>query len=286
MFIAYIIAYYKSSFELEYKSALVFLGGFVAYIVAMLLSNLITQKNDLTKKSTNTVLLFAFFTALLPTSLTRPDILLSNLFLILGIICVLDLKEGKQVKSNIFDASLCISLASLIYFWSIGFMIIVFLGILFFEPKNYRNWMIPIVGLLTIYILANCFTLLFYDSFFKISNYLNTVSFTFENYLNKEYLFSIGSIGLCIIFFFSIYMIKFKRKPAKKKPILKLIIVQLIIAILIVLIVPDKNTAELIFIAAPLSIIGTTYLEMNHNRLVKELNIWTLLLFPFLALLF
>ncbi len=286
MLTLYIIAYYKKGFHLEYGPVLIFIGGFIAYVIAMLLLNLITQKNDLTKKSTNTILLFAFFSALLPISLTSPDILLANLFLILGVICVLNLKEGKQIKSNVFDASLCIGLASLVYFWSIGFIIIVFLGVLFFEPKNYRNWIIPIIGLMTIYVLANCFTLVFYDSFFVITDYIAPVSFTFDNYLNRENLFPIGSIMLCIIFFFSVYLLKFKRKSAKLKPILKLIIAQLIIAILVIIVVPNKNTAEILFIATPLAIIGTTYLEMDHDRLIKEINIWVFLLLPFMMLLF
>ncbi|OED40890.1 hypothetical protein AB832_03510 [Flavobacteriaceae bacterium (ex Bugula neritina AB1)] len=286
MFTLYVIAYYKKGFDLEYKSILMFLGGFIAYIITMLLVNLITQKNDLTKKSTNTVLLFAFFTALLPTSLTRPDILLANLFLTLGIICVLDLRNGKQIKSNVFDASLCIGLASLVYFWSIGFILIVFLGILFFEPKNYRNWMIPIISLITIYVLANCFTLLFYDSLFDVTDYVDTVSFTFENYMNRESFFPIGSVILCVFFFFSVYLLKFKRKSAKVKPILKLIIAQLVIAVLIIVIVPNKNTSEILFITTPLAIIGTTYLEIDHDRLIKEINIWVFLLLPFMTLLF
>ncbi|MDH7446387.1 DUF6427 family protein [Aquimarina sp. 2201CG14-23] len=286
MLVMYIIAYYKNGFDLNYVSILIFLGGFIAYIITMLVLNLITQKNDLTQKSTNTILLFGFLTAILPISLTDPSILLSNLFVIFAMRSVLNLRNGKYIKSNILDASICIGIASLTYFWSIGFILIIFLGVLFFEPKNYRNWIIPVVGLLVVYVLSNCFTLLFYDSFFRMTDYVDTVSFSFDGYLNNGKFFSIGVLVICAIFFFSVYLIKFSRKPTKSKPVLKLIIAQLIIAVTIVFIVPQKSTAEMIFIASPLAIIGTTYLEIDHGKFIKEINIWVFLLLPFMTLLF
>ncbi len=286
MFVLYTIAHYKNGFNLDYLTILLFFGGFIVYVLAMLIINLITQKNDLTQKSTNTILLFAFLTTILPISLTNAGILLSNLLVILGIKSVLSLRNGKYIKSKILDASLCIGVASLAYFWSIGFIITVFLGILFFEPKNYRNWIIPIVGLLVVYIVSNCFTLLFYDSFFIVADYIKPISFSFEGYAYKGGVFSTGTLTICTLFFFAIYLIKFNRKSTKSKPVLKLIISQLLIALTMVIIVSGKNTSEMIFIAGPLAIIGTTYLEMDHGKFIQEINLWVFLLLPFMILLF
>ncbi|WP_299259024.1 DUF6427 family protein [uncultured Aquimarina sp.] len=286
MFVLYTIAYYKKSFTLDYSTLLMFLGGFIAYVLTMLIVNLITQKNDLTQKSTNTIMLFVFLTTILANSLTSAAMLLSNLFVILGMRSVLSLRNGKYVKSRILDASLCIGVASLAYFWSIGFIVIVFFGIFYFEPKNYRNWIIPIIGLLIVYIISNCFTLLLYDSFFVIAEYIEPISFSFEGYAYKEGVFSIGVLTICTLFFFTIYLIKFNRKPTKSKPFLKLIISQLLVALALVMIVPEKDTSEMIFIACPLAIIGTTYLEMDHGKFLQEINFWVFLLLPFMILLF
>jgi len=204
----------------------------------------------------------------------------------LAVRSILNLRNAKRIKSNILDASICIGIASVAYFWSIGFMVIVFLGILYFEPKNYRNWVIPIIGLFIVYILSNCFTLLFYDSFYVITTYIKPISLAFENYSNKEDFFSIGVLIICILFFLSLYIIKYNKRPTKLKPILKLIIIQLVIAIGITIIAPEKNTAEMIFIASPLAIIGTTYLEIDQEKFIKEINLWVFLLLPFITLLF
>ncbi|GAA4279492.1 hypothetical protein GCM10022259_42170 [Aquimarina mytili] len=125
-----------------------------------------------------------------------------------------------------------------------------------------------------------------YDSFFSFYEYIDPISFSFDGYLEKNQLFSVGILSICILFFTAIFIIKFNRKPANIKPILRLIIVYLILAIGIVLISPQKNTSELFFIAAPLAIIGTTYLEMEYHQFAKEINIWVLLLLPFTTLLF
>ena len=124
------------------------------------------------------------------------------------------------------------------------------------------------------------------NSFFAITTYIDPISLSFQNYFIKEHFFSVGIISICIVFFFSIYLIKFGRKTANTKPILRVVIAYLIVAIIIMVIAPNKNTSELFFIVTPLSLIGTTYLEMNYHRFAKEINIWVFILIPFAILLF
>jgi len=99
-------------------------------------------------------------------------------------------------------------------------------------------------------------------------------------------LLSFGILLICVLFFATIYLIKISRKAANIKLLLRLIVVYLVLAIGIVIISPQKNTSELFFVAGPLSIIGTTYLEIEYQKFAKEINIWVFLLLPFTALLF
>lgn len=280
------LAYYKNDFFIDGVTITKFIIGLLAYVISMLLLNYVTQKNDLTSKSTYTVLLFAFLTSLLPEALVHFNVVLANVFVFLAVMSVLSFRNGKDIKAKIFNASIYVGLASLAYFWSIGFMFLIFIGIYLFEPKNYRNWIIPIIGLCTIFMFSNCFTLIFYDSFFSIQDYVRPISFSFDSYIEKRELFSFGTLLICCIFFFFVYLIKYKRRSAKIKPVLNLIIAQLAIAIVVALVTTDKNTAELYFIAGPLAIIGTTYIEQEYGKLVNEINVWVFLLFPFVLLLF
>ncbi|MEW7289510.1 DUF6427 family protein [Aquimarina sp. 2304DJ70-9] len=280
------LAYYKKGFVVEISSVLLFIGAVLLYILPMLMLHFIAQRNDLTNKGTHTILMYAFLTGMLPYSLVSFPILIANAFLILALWNLLLLRNEKHIKAKILNTSIYIGIASLAYFWSIGFLVLVFSAIFYFEPKNYRNWIIPIIGLLIVYLFANCFTLLFYDSFFSFYEYIAPVSFSFQDYFIEDQLFSVGILSICILFFLSIFLLKFSRKAANIKPILRLIIVCLILAIGIVIISPQKNTSELFFIATPLAIIGTTYLEMEYHQLAKEINIWIFLLLPFTILLF
>ncbi len=286
MFALLSIAHYKKGFVAEIDSILVFLASVLLYIVPMLLLHFIIQKNDLTNKGTHTIFLYAFLTGMLPNSLTSLPILLANAFLLLALQNLMYLRNEKYIKPKILNASICIGIASLAYFWSIGCIFLVFLAISYFESKDYRNWIIPIIGVGVVYVFANCYTLLFYDSFFSFVAHIDPVSFSFQNYLIKEQLFSVGILSICIFFFLSLFLIKFSRKAANLRPILRLIIAYLVLTLGVAIISPEKDTSELFFIATPLAIIGTTYLEMNYSQFVKEINIWVFLFIPFLMLLF
>ncbi len=286
MLLLLIIAHYKQGFLFESTYIIMTIGKVFLYILPMLMLNFIAQKNDLITKGTYTILLYAFLTGILPNSLTSFNLLLSNIFVLLAVTNILHLRNEKQIKAKIFNASICIGIASLAYFWSIGFILLVFLGVLSFDPKNYRNWIIPVIGLCTVYVFANCFTLLTYDAFYSFTTYSDPISFSFENYGTKDQLFSVGTLSICVLFFSFIYLIKFKRKTAKLKPVLRIIIAYLIVAIAVAVCAPEKNAAELIFIATPLSIIGSTYLEMHFYQFAKEINIWVFVLIPFTVLLF
>lgn len=278
------IAHYKRDFEVDGNYIFLTLSSLFIYILPMLALNFVAQKNDLTNKGTFTILLYAFLTAILPKSLINFPVLLSNVFVLMALQNILHMRNEKYIKAKILNASICIALASLAYFWSIGFLFLVFLGVFFFEPKNYRNWIIPCIGISTVYVLANCFILIFYDSFFSLRSHIQPFSFSFQNYLVKDHLFSVGTLLICIVFFFSIYLLKFGRKAAKNKPIVRVIIVYLILAIGIGVIAPEKNTSELFFITPPLALIGTTYLEMDYRLFAKEINIGVFILLPFILM--
>jgi hypothetical protein len=67
----------------------------------------------------------------------------------------------KASKEKIFDASLWIILASLFHFWSILFLILVFISIILLVSRDYTNWVLPFIALLAVGILFAFFTSIF-----------------------------------------------------------------------------------------------------------------------------
>ena len=203
MTLLYVIAHFRKDSSMSLSYFFYALIGVVLYVLLMLGINIFAKKNELTNKGSFTVFLFAFITAVLPNSLINFSILLSNVFILLAIQNVLHLRNEKQIKAKIFNAAMCVAVASLAYFWSISFIIMVYIGILYFAPKDYRYWLIPILGLGIVFLFVTCYTLYVEDSFFGFERYIDPVSFSFENYLIKDQIFSVGILCICLFFFLS-----------------------------------------------------------------------------------
>jgi len=267
----------------ENFNILEFVAIMLSHLATMLVLYQLIHKNELIKQSSYSILIFAFLSGVLPQAFFRLDIMIANFFVISGVLLTLDFRTTNKKKGKILEASLCMGIASLAYFWSIGFIILVFIGIGFFVSKDYRNWIIPIIGLISVYLFANTFTLLFYDTFFGINEYVDSISFLFEKVINNQQLASLGIILFFCVIFLSILGVKFQKYSAKIKPILNLFILLLVIAGLIIVISPSKDTSELYFIVIPLALIGTAYFDMRSYKWIKEISMWLCILLPFLV---
>ena len=286
MVLVYVMAFYVTGKELKDINILLLIVGLLTYLSTLLVLTNVIQKNDLTQGNTYAPLLFAIFSALMPVGLVSFDILLANLMLLIALRSLLSLRNEKHSNSKIFDASLLVPLAVLSYFWSVFYFVLIFLAIAFFANNNYKNWLIPFVGIGTVYVLTNCFYLIFYDSFIPHSYFFSGISLDFSKYMDAINIFTLGVVVICTLFFLTVYIAKFRRKPAVVKSVLRLIIFQFLIGLAVVIFAADKNASELYLLASPLALIATTYFETDINDIAKEINIWVLLLLPFTLLLF
>ncbi|RZS99271.1 DUF6427 family protein [Aquimarina brevivitae] len=286
MILVYTMAHYLANANFQNTSILLSIAGLLVYLATPLVLFNVLQRNELTRPNSYALFLFAFFSATIPTGLIAVDVLLANLFIMLALRSLLSLRNEKRTKSKIFDASILIALATFTYFWSILFFALIYLAIAFFARRNYRHWIIPIVGFATVYILTTCLYLLFQDTLIPHNEYITQLSIDFSGYQNPRSIFSVGVLMISGVFFLFVYMARFRRKPALVKSVLRLIIAQLIIGICVVVLSAKREISELYFLVCPLALISTTYFETDLNDIVKEINIWVLFILPFLLLLF
>ena len=132
---------------LEYVSILGLL------IFSVLLVDFIVRKNELSKKNTFVVLLYGCFMALMPLSKLGVEGIAAHVLVLLALRRVISLRSMKSVKKKIFDASLWITIATLLWFAAGGMIAVVFLGVLLFDRLDYRNWIIPLFGIAAVLIL-------------------------------------------------------------------------------------------------------------------------------------
>ena len=121
----------------------IFTRQFITLLIcffSLFLLNFIIRKNRLTKINTYPILLFSCLIILIPAVFSETNLLLANLFLLLSLRRILSLTSEKNLEKKILDASIWISIASLFYFWSILFFIILIIALFQRGIKTIRYW--------------------------------------------------------------------------------------------------------------------------------------------------
>ena len=148
---------------------------FISIVASCFVVNFISLKNNLTRNDNYAILLFFIFLLFFPTIFKNKNILISNFLLLLSLRRVLSLKSMKNTMEKIFDASFWIFLSALFYFWSILYIGLVFISIILYVSRDYKNWLIPFIALFSVTIL------------FFVFNFMNAGE-PLEILLNKTYI--------------------------------------------------------------------------------------------------
>lgn len=254
-----------SGFEIAKK--VVFL---VLLIGSLFVSNFITKKNGLSKDNSYTFLLFCIFFILFPTTLSNGYLIVSNGLILLALRRLISMQSLITPKEKIFDASLWIFIASLFHFWSILFMLLVFISIIFHVSRDYRNWIIPFISLATVVVITVLLALIFDPNF--ISKYIANIRVDFDIWYIKT-VFQSFSLGVYIIialvaFFTMIFILS--NKSLNMQASYKKIIFAFIIGLVVFFISPNKDNGYLIFTFVPVAIMLTNYLETIEKYWIKE----------------
>src|SRR5690625_1534952 len=117
--------YSSFSWSVVFKEVLIVL----VVLASLLAFNFIARKNVLTQHNGYKTLFLATFSSMLLPALKNSDLILANFFCLLAIRRIISLKSQQHSIKKIFDASFLICIASLFYFWSILFLLLVYFGV-------------------------------------------------------------------------------------------------------------------------------------------------------------
>ena len=255
-------------------------------ILSIFVLSFFVNKNNLTKQNSFKILFFSLFLACIPETIQHGNIIISNVFILFAIRRIISLRSNLSIKKKLFDAAFWIVLASLFYFWSILFLILVFAALIFYSIGQINNWIIPFTGILTVVLIVVCYYILTENFFGDINRYVDGLSFDFSNYNKLSLIISITiilSLGLWALFF---YIRKLQDKTRVYRPSFILILIALIIGSTIVILAPNKNGSEFIFLFGPLAIIMTNYIESIKETWFAEVFVWLLIITPIAQLVF
>lgn len=269
---------FSSGFELGtfLKSSLLF----AVCLLSIFTFDFVVSKNSLTKKNSYKLLVFALFFAVLPEVMEHSRILVANLFVLMALRRLISIRSGKYVKKKLLDASFWIGIATLFFFWSVLFYVLIFAALFIYSIIDIKNWFIPLIGAVAVAIMSLAVML---SLNIDIQDYLQDhVGVSFDFTALNSVRFIVGSTillsyGLWALFY---YIRNLKSKSKNIRPSYILIIFAAVIAIAIVAVSPVKTGSEFLFVFAPLAIILTNYIEVIKENWFKELLLWSLVIIP------
>jgi hypothetical protein len=254
-------------------------SGLLAVLLgSVFITNFIVKKNGLSKDSSYTIFFYFLFLIFFPSVLNNQDLIIANFFILLALRRLISLQSLKASKEKIFDASLWIFIASLFHFWSILFIVLVFISIIFHVSRDYRNWILPFIALFITAVLFLLFSLLFGIN--PIEFIIKNATTNFEiDYFTNNYQNGALSIYVSVALFFIVSMfLSLSNRPLLLHTSFKKIIASFFIGVMIFIISSNKSNDLLIFTFAPLAMMATSHIEIAQEKLKQELVLGVLIL--------
>ena len=287
LFVGYTLYNFQiSNFEHGIIELILSTFKFSLYIALMLIFGFIIKKNKLTQINSYALFSFGCFLLMVPILFQDSKPVISLLFLLLALRRILSFNSKKNIQKKILDASLWIGIATLFYFWSLLFFLVLYAALIQLATKNYKLFLIPIIGALIVFIFTTVYFLFLENNAYWYLDYKKPVSFDFSSYKSSKIAFSfLVILSMTGISIFS-KILNFTKTPLREKSKYWIIIFTLITGILLVTITSQKNGSELIFTVVPISILFSNFIETLQRKWISEIMLWLLVLAPFLSYFF
>lgn len=247
---------------------------FFLLVFTIFLTDFIAKKSNLNKSDNYAIVFFVLFLLLIPETLSDFSVVMSNVFVLLAFRRLVSLQSLILSKQKILDASIWISIACVFEFWSILFFILVFVAILIHVSSDFRNWLIPFVGISAVAILVALYAFIVDFGIIDSIRDKAVLDFNFGNI--NSFSFSAFLVVLVVLLIFQV--VHFQNYLATLQNSIKKVIALLIIGLFVYLFSNEKNNGFLLFCIAPLSLIGSNFINSLHKEWLKDTYIYILLI--------
>tara|TARA_R100001377_G_C3183857_1_gene107742 strand:- start:154 stop:1077 length:924 start_codon:yes stop_codon:yes gene_type:complete len=285
LFLGFMLTKLRIHPEISFAFVLKQFALFGVCVLSLFIFDFFTSKNSLTKKNSYNLLFYGLFMVLMFQTFLNTKLVIANLFILLALRRIVSLRSKKQQKKKILDATIWISIATLLFFWSSLFFIVLFAALFLYGITDIKNWIIPFIGMLLVAVITYSILIVFNIDF---SDYINSFevgkNFDFSMLNNRQIIIAATIYFSYFIWSLFYYLQNLKNKSKSYRPSYMLILFSAIIALVIIIISPEKTGAEFIFLIAPLAIIVTNYMELISEKWFREVLIWILILAPFASL--
>ncbi len=245
---------------------------------SLFILNFVVKKNGMSKDSAYSVLFYLLFLLFFPSVLDNAALLFSNFFILLAMRRIVSLHSLKASKEKIFDASIWVCIAALFHFWSILFLVLIFIAVLFHVARDYRNWFLPIIAFFAVAIIFTASALYFKTNWMAHLFSQSVIDLRLNYFTNRFQNLALSVYATIVVFFLILLLLSMSNRPLILHPTYKKILSMIIIGIGIFAVSPNKSNDLLIFTFAPLAMIVTTYIETPQAQWKKEVVLALLIL--------
>lgn len=274
------IAFHSESI-LEANNLIVTLANFVLMAIHFLVLYWVYGSNHKHSKSKQVMVFFCCFLLMFHFPEISNKTLSANLFLLIALKHIFSLSNLKNMQLKIFNASLCIFFASLLEFWSINFIFLLYFAIVYYNGSNYKNWLIPLVALFTISVLIFCASFFISLPDFDFLNYQNLASFDFQDFSNQT-----NNVVFSVFTTLSAFILLVSIGDSKSLKLNARIVHNIVVCCAIIgwssfIFSSEKNNELLLFSFFPLANLAVELYNKLRTLWIKEVSIILLLVTSF-----
>lgn len=267
--------------------------GYVAFQVlilsalffSILIIDFIVKRNKLTDINSFSILLYAMLIVVFHKVLLDSNAIFCNLFLLLATRKLISIRSLENIKLKIFDATLSVMISSLFYEWAVLYLVLVFVAIYIYEPKNTKNWLVPFAATFTFFMISFAILILANNSGYLLEHY------QFSLQLNTSYFFEWSSSAkritylLLTLFAFVFAFIKLGSAGVGKIVTMRLLALAFFIGILIDVFTASDYGQPILFTFFPAVVFMTNYIEAIKKPTIREVVLILSIFIPFLVLI-
>lgn len=258
---------------------------------AVLINHIIEQNEIINTKSFLPASVYIILMSLQPEMFSLHPIVIANLFLLLAIHRLMQTHRKETAFSNVFDAGLYISLATLFFVPSAVFLLILWICLLVIRPFIWREWVISFIGLLLpwIYVVAYYFwkdklDMLEYDALYYTiiapSKSFSALRFSAAEYFQAAVLFVFLILTAGRLFH------DVSSGAVRTRNNLIVMIYFFFLSLVSIFLAPSYSIHYLSFLAIPVSIFFSGYLLFSKKQLIAEIIFLLLIISVFVNQIF
>ena len=249
----------------------VFVTGFLVFIQAMLLNQIVNRYTIFFKSSYLPALMYIIIMNSITVFATLSPQLFCNFLLLIILDKIFSLYKTYKAMATTFDLGMLFALCSLLYFPYILLTLITWLGLMFFRPFNWREWFCGLLGLFIPYFFL---FIHFYwkddiEHFYTLFQPLNQIT-SMDIYISNKDFYTL--IPLLIAFIFSANKLResFFKNIIQVRKTYQLLFVLIILSILSFYIKGYAHPAHFMMLSIPMAIYLSYYFLVGKRAWVYE----------------